>query len=383
MIHRLNETEYEKVRSLFKELDYNLIIRAVIERTSPGRIYVDDVANPKTAFLCSVEGYYLAGYPDNNAFNHSLNRLIMKKFFTGDTVRKDETDISIGFHPDSWEDKMDVIFRGRTPLKAFRRHYVCSELKVVDWKAQISDGFAVRRADKKLLEEPGLKIPNHMIDWMEINWDSIDDFLEKGFGFCLVHGKEVVSWSLADCVSGRACEIGIRTRSDYRRRGLATLIVATAVDHCLSHGFTSVGWHCNEFNLGSIGVAEKVGFMKERSYVQYYCVYNEANHLAETGLVRFREKRYSEAAECYEKVFATPRQNMPDWMLEEMHLYYHLAARAWAALGNRTAAFRCLKAAINEGWTEINSIKSCEEFECLHDTREWKDVLVRLQKSET
>ena len=77
MIHRLDEEDYENVRPLFRELDFNLIIAAVIEHTSPGRIYVDDVSKPRTAFLCSVEGYYLAGNADNLEFNVSLNRLIL------------------------------------------------------------------------------------------------------------------------------------------------------------------------------------------------------------------------------------------------------------------------------------------------------------------
>jgi len=378
VIYELDKSKYEKVRPLFNQLDYNLIISAVIERTSPGRIYVDDEVTPETAFLCSVEGYYLAGHVDNDSFNKALNRLILEKFFAGDTVRKDETDISIGFHPDSWKDKMEVIFRPRTPLKASRRHYVCRELKAVDWRNRVPEGFSIQPADKKLLETRGLVIPDHVTNWMKTNWGSIRDFLQGGFGFCMLHGKKVVSWSIADCVSGDACEIGIHTHPDHRRHGLATLTAATTVDYCLSSGFTSVGWHCDEYNLGSIGVAEKVGFELERKYIQYFCMYNEANHLAEMGLAFFRAKQYREAAECMEKVFATPCQNMPDWMAAELHFYYHLAARAWAVSGNRNKAFQYLNEAVNEGWTDIEHTKRCREFHIFHETQEWKNLLVRL-----
>lgn len=380
MIYELNKSEYEKLRPLFKELDYNLIISAVIEGTSPGRIYVDTIINPRTAFLCSVEGYYLAGYADNETFNNLLNRLIVEKIFAGDTLRKDETDISIGFHPDSWEDKMEVIFRGRPPLKAARRHYVCNELKVVDWKDQIPKGFSAQRVDEKLLRKSGLKIPDHMADWMEINWGSVKHFLRKGFGFCMLHGREVVSWCMADCVSGNACEIGIHTRSDYRRRGLATLTAAATVDYCLSHGFTSVGWHCDEYNFGSRGVAEKVGFELERKYVHCYCCFNEAHHLAETGLAHFRAKRYREATECYEKVFAVRSEDMLDWMPGELHKYYHLVARAEAAMGEKDAAIKYLEKAIDKGWTHIDFTKNCDEFNSLHGTQAWKELIAKLER---
>ncbi|MCW3982115.1 MAG: GNAT family N-acetyltransferase [Candidatus Bathyarchaeota archaeon] len=380
MIYELNQNDCEIVRPLFKELEYNLITSAVIERTSPGRIYVDNTANPKTAFMCTVEGYYLAGYENNNRFNRSLNKLINEKTFAGDTVRKNETAIFISFHPDSWESKMEAIFKGRSPLRAVRRHHVCTELKASNWKEQIPEGFSMRRIDRRLLGKPGLKIPDHVTDWMEINWGSIHDFMEKGFGFCMLHGKEVVSWSIADCVSGNACEIGIHTRQDYRRRGLATLTAAAAIDYCLSHGFTSVGWHCDEHNLGSRGVAEKVGFELERRYVQCYVCFNEAHHLAETGLAHFRAKRYREAVECYEGVFATKRRDMPDWMPAELHLYYHLVARAKAAIGENDAAIKYLEKAIDNGRIHIDFTENYEEFNSLRETQEWKELMTKLEK---
>ncbi|MCK4634183.1 GNAT family N-acetyltransferase, partial [Candidatus Bathyarchaeota archaeon] len=316
MIHELKKRDYEKVRSLFKELEWNLITSAVIEGTSPGKVYADRVEDPRTAFMCTVEGYYLVGYDNNDEFNTSLNKLIFERIFAGDTVRKGETDVSIGFHPDSWKEKVPIIFQGRIPLTAARRHYVCTELKVDHWRNNLPEGFQVQRIDEKLLGTPHLEIPEHVTGWMKTNWGSTSDFVEKGFGFCTLHDKRIVSWSIADCVSGNACEIGIRTRGDYRRQGLATLTAAATVDYSLSSGFKYVGWHCGEDNLGSIGVAEKVGFKLERKYIQYYACSNEAHHLEETAQAYIRAKRYKEALECYEKFFATPSEELPRWLHE-------------------------------------------------------------------
>jgi len=377
MIYRLEEKDYEKVRPLFKPLDFNLTVIAVIEGTSPGRIYVDDIANPRTAFMCSAEGYYLSGYENNEAFNAALNRLIVEKISAGDTVRQNEEELSLCTHPDTWEAKLDTLL-GRSPIKAVRRHYLCTKLGVVDWKDRVPDGFSSRPIDRKLLMTPGLGIPRHITNWMKTNWGSIDHFLHKGFGFCMLHGKEVVSWCVADCASGDTCEIGIHTRPDCRRRGLATLTAAATVDYCFSHGFRSVGWHCSEDNLGSRGVAEKVGFELERKYFHYYYMFDEAHHLAELGLVAFRAKRYRETVECYERVFAA--EDIPDWMPGEMHLYYHLAARAWAALGDSETALKYLDKAIGKGWTDLEETKKCEEFTRLHETAGWKRLLKKLQR---
>jgi hypothetical protein len=182
MIHELKKKDYGTVRPLFERLEWNLITRAVIEGTSPGRVYVDRVEKPRTAFMCTVEGHYLAGYDSNDEFNTSLNELILENIFAGDTVRKGETDVAIGFHPDSWKDKMPIILKGRVPLTTARRHYVCTELKEDSWRDRVPKGFRLQRIDEKLLQTPRLEIPAHVTGWMKTNWGSISDFMEKGFG---------------------------------------------------------------------------------------------------------------------------------------------------------------------------------------------------------
>jgi RimJ/RimL family protein N-acetyltransferase len=384
MIHELKKRDCEKARPLFKELEWNLITSAVIEGTSPGRVYADCVEDPKAAFICTAEGYYLAGYDNNDEFNRSLNKLIFERIFGGDTVRKDETDVAIGFHPDSWKDKMPIIFQGRIPLTTARRHYVCTESKVDHWRGHIPKGFQIQRIDEKLLRTPHLEIPEHVTGWMKTNWGSISSFMKKGFGFCTLHGKRIVSWSIADCVSGDACEIGIHTREDYRRQGLATLTAAAAVDHSLSSGFRQVGWHCDEYNLGSIGVAEKVGFKLERKYVQYYACANEAHHLEETAQAHFRAKRYREAIESYEKFFATPPEELPKWFREmlpqELGTHYFRVALAKASIGESDDVLKYLEKAVDNGWLHIDFLKGRKEFESLHGKSKWSYILEKIQK---
>ncbi len=379
MIHELAKRAYEQVQPLFMELAWNLITRAVIEGTSPGKVYVDRVKSPKSAFMCTVEGYYLAGYDSNEAFNTSLNKLVFERLFAGDTVRKNETDVAIGFHPESWTDKMLAVFHGRVPLVTARRHYVCTELQSNTWRDRVPEGFQVRRLDAELLHTPKMEVPQHVTEWMMTNWGSVSDFMEKGFGFCALHGRRVVSWSVADCVSGSACEIGVHTHEDYRRRGLATVTVAAAVDYALSSGLRQVGWHCDEYNLGSIKVAENVGFQLERKYVQYYACANEAHHLMETAEAHYRAERYREALDSHERFFATPPEELPGWLREvlpqELGVHYFRMARAHAALGEEMAALTYLEKAVDHGSLYQNLLLGCPEFTSLHGTLRWNRIL--------
>ena len=384
MIHELKERDYEKVQPLFEELRYNLIISAVIEGTSAGRIYADSDADPRTAFMCTVEGYYLAGHDNNNEFNTSLNKLIFERIFAGDTVRKDETDVAIGFYPNSWEDKMPTIFRGRTPLTTARRHCVCTELEADNWKDHVPEGFQVKRIDEELLGMPRLEIPEHVTGWMKTNWGSVSSFMKKGFGFCTLHDKNIVSWSLTDCVSGNACEIGIHTHKDYRRQGLAALTAAAAVDYALSNGFRYVGWHCDEYNLPSIKTAEKVGFKLERKYIQCYACSNQAHHLEETAQTHFRAERYREAIESYEKFFTTPHEQLPDWLRAELPhvvgVWYFRMASAKAFIGENDGALEYLEKARDNGWLYKDFLESRKEFESMHGTPRWNHIMKKIQQ---
>jgi RimJ/RimL family protein N-acetyltransferase len=271
MIAELSKANYDMVRPLFRALEYHLSSAAVLDGNNPGKVFVDDRFNPQTAFMVSPEGCYLAGDPDNHAFNQTLNHAL----FGGEVFDWPVRELVFICHPEGWQERLATVLAPRQTVAIPRRHYVCRRVRY-DWQANVPEGFAVRRIDAPLLDRPGLTIPSHVTDWAENNWGSLANFLHNGFGFATVHGDEMVSWSLTDCRSGDACEIGIHTAEAFRRRGLAAITAAATAGFALSHGFATVGWQCNLDNLGSIGTAEKVGFEKERDYTMRYVLPEEA-----------------------------------------------------------------------------------------------------------
>lgn len=275
MIYTLDKIEYEKVRPLFRVLEYHLTSAAVLDGNNPGLVFVDDSARPQSAFMFSPEGCYLAGNSDHDAFNRALNEALHGKQLFDEPIEA----LCFICASESWEKQLAVVLHPHQPIQIPRRHYICRKLKH-DWRANIPAGFAVHRIDEALLNRSELEIPRHIKGWMENNWGATADFMQRGFGFVTLHDEvgsvmQVVSWSLADCRSGDACEIGIRTAEPYRRRGLATLTAAATVEYALLNGFSTVGWQCSEDNLGSIGTAEKVGFEQERDYTLWYAALNE------------------------------------------------------------------------------------------------------------
>lgn len=370
MIYELKENEYEKVRPLFQGLHLNLVISAVIEGNSQGRIWVDDVINPKTAFMWNKEHcYYLAGYENNDEFNLALEKLITEKI-TPEAIEHDFLLFKLYYTSDSWENKIDVIFKNKFPVKMDRRFYTFKQLKIADWKDRIPSGFCMKRIDEKLLERTSLKNINKVTNEIKSSWNSVADFLRNGFGFCLLHGDGIVCWCTAEYVSGKKCGIGIETVEEYERQGFATLTASAFVDHCVSNSITP-HWDSWNDNLGSIRVAEKVGFEKTLDYTVYFGSFDEFKNLLIKGYHNYQLKRFKESAECYEKAFKIG---------EAKGRHYYKAACAWALAGERDSAVRNLNKAIDKDWTDIEHMKKDEDLESLHQEKGWKELILRLEK---
>jgi len=254
MIHELLPAEYPRIRPIVVGLADHLSIQAVIDGTVSGQIWVDNVPMPRTTFILTPEGQYLAGTTANLAFNQALADLLLHR-----------PSVSLTYYPDIWELTFAALLACKFARKYSRRYFTFRQFLVPNWRGLVPPGYEMAQVLPRFLARKDLvnldEVRERTTEWT--------DFARDGFGFCLVHGNTIVSHCIADCVSGDACELGIATHNDYRRRGLGTLTLAATVEYCLDHHLPAIGWHCIANNHGSQRVAEKVGFGLAREYVQY------------------------------------------------------------------------------------------------------------------
>ena len=373
MIAKLDRKDYEKVRSLFTELsEYNAAIPALLDGINGGWVLVDSVDRPTAAFAKTVEGYALAGDSENDSFVAAVNAYLKENIFNDEhTVNGDG--VYMNFHPKNWESKVASLFHPREPMTLIGRHYLCSELKYTDWREHLPDGFSVHQIDDSLLDKPGLIIPDNIIEWISGNWGTRQHYLEYGFGFCVVHNDAISHWSIADCATKDGnCEIGIWSTTDHRRKGLAAIAAAAAVEYALSNGFNRVGWHCVDDNVGSYKTAEKVGFLHKRTRENRYCMVSSVHQIAENGWFHGRNGRSEAATKAYTQLFAIS-DDYP-------HYIYHTAAEAYANVGKKDQAISCLNMAVDRDWSRLDYTKSREQFRILHDMSQWDAVLARMKE---
>lgn len=279
-ICELQEAKYENARPLFRPMGHHLALGAILEGTTPAKIVVDDLANPKTAFTWTKHRFFLAGSEHNDEFNAAVDRLFTKTIYP-QAIDAGHSRFVLYYSPNGWEDRIEVVLRGKSPVKHLRHCYTFKAL-LPDWRSLIPTGFAMRPVDGNLVANKRLKNLDMLTKEMQSERQSAVDFLDKSFGFCLVHGDEIVGWCLSEYNSENRCEVGIETVEGYRRQGVAALTASALVEHALSGGITEIGWHCWANNEGSIATARKVGFEKAKEYPVYFAWFRETHDLEGT-----------------------------------------------------------------------------------------------------
>jgi len=344
MFAELPRTQFDSIRLLLAGLPQTCSADAVVDGTCPGRVWVDAAAAPRCALVESPEGYYAVGDPANKAFVASVRALVVDTLLP--EAKADEWIwVLLRATSDAWGRALDQAFDDIACVRDGGQFHTCDRLSF-DWRAAVPPGFRVQQADAVLLARTDLKNIERVAGWGRHNFGSVDAFLAHGFAFCTLHGDDIASWSVSDCVSRGRCEIGIHTDARYRRRGLATLTAAAAVDHALSQGLASVGWHCVRHNLGSQATARKVGFRKVLDYRELKVCVAEGDSHAIHGNLALLDGEYAVAAEAFAKAFGVAEASTLLASADARVRYLFQAACAAALAGDMAVAKKSLSEAI-------------------------------------
>jgi len=270
MINELKKNEFHRIRGLLRQEADNVEVKAIIDGINPGWVFVDDPIKPSIAMVWSAgqEGFYFVGDTQAQAFLQDLNAYIdqnlrdralgqgLNRFeFSGDTK--------------GWDSVFHDLFdhRGLTVSDQF-----IYKLKADQWKTYLkrvnTSPYRVVAIDRDLLSRKDLVnkafLTQEILRW----WSSIDDFLDKSHGYCMLDGHTVTNYSMGNFYVDQVMTIGIETLEAYRRQGLSQVTSELFVDRCLQEGMT-VQWECMGENIASYRLAEKMGFVRTMTYTLY------------------------------------------------------------------------------------------------------------------
>jgi GNAT superfamily N-acetyltransferase len=230
----------------------DLSIQCVIEGQM-GKVYANHLDHPK-AFLIEVSNFfwYFAGdasvlQEDQFITTTSANKLIMPS-------------------PVEWLENLQAMFVHRLlPMERFSFSSSTLSLEKINHLIHTFPNRAeVRRMDPDIIDHE-LRKPQSDLDLSE--YDSGDDFYNRGIGYCLMELGDFVGLAYSSLVCSQGIEISIFVLPDYRRRGIATLLGCHLVKYCLENNLEP---HWDAANIESCKLAEKLGYTPMGEYQAHF-----------------------------------------------------------------------------------------------------------------
>ena len=230
---------------------------SILENRQRGRVFTDDAANPQTILFWHYCGAaFIAGsYCDG--FIQALNR------FLSGTYEENQKQFTLFVNDEQWIKSVASIAKNMQSVKIgerlrFRFNY--DQFKTIN--PAVPKGYALRETDRRLYGKlQGRNIPS-------LFWHSPEAFFENGKGYCMLDGDNIACNSLSAAVGNQTIDVGIETTPDYRMKGLAVPTAYAMVRYCADNGFEP-NWGCRAENLGSVRIAQILGFEVSESHPIY------------------------------------------------------------------------------------------------------------------
>ena len=257
MVYELSADLFHKAEPLFRETWFDEAqIYAVFEGNQKGRLFVDDLPNPTAALMCRTYEFYVAGSADAR----ELRRFIAEAPAEAGVFHE-----LYGYCPvgKAWEQALledhnqglEVIDR-----RSFRFPKEAAD-QVKGWRDSLPTGTEVRPVDGALAEQ----IDREMHEMIGFFWGGYESFDRHGFGYCAIVDGQFASVIYTIAVGAEQANVSIETASAFRRKGLAAIVSAAYIEHCLERGLVAT-WDCDAPNLASYNLARKLGFVEHEPF---------------------------------------------------------------------------------------------------------------------
>ena len=256
MIYKAKKDTRKNLIDMFRHMDDTMILSCL--QGYMGDAWVDNIKNPKVAQV--IVGVFV--------------------FYAGDCSLKEAEELLYNLpeyaliivNTPEWKRKIETIYNNRA--EKFKRYSFKKNPKYLDvnhiksFLQRVPDGYELKRVNSYLA---------HSFSFQELSKDftsqfqSIDDYLKKGIGYCILKDDKVICCASSYSVYDDGIEIEIDTHPLYRRKGLATIAASALILDCLNRG-KYPSW--DAANMESVKLAQKLGYVLEGAY-DTYCVNNE------------------------------------------------------------------------------------------------------------
>ena len=253
----IEKSDRKKLSDLFVEYQWNYMPDAILDGYI-GEAYVDDEENPRIAVL-EIPDFrmkLLGGDSTLPAAQQYIKQLSSGQW--------------LFFGAPGWETLVRRYHRGR--LVRLPRYAFTSESldrkTLREFKSRLPEDYRLVKVDleiaQQLVDEKNKIAEDHFRAFQ-----SVEDFIARGFGYCILYEGEVVCLATTFLICDKGIEIQIDTRKSLRGKGLATVAAAQLIIHSIENNLDP-NWDGD--NKISAGLAKKLGYTPQGKYSTVFVV---------------------------------------------------------------------------------------------------------------
>ena len=247
----LNKTNRLRLARAFQQRRVDYAIDCVIEGQM-GQAFADDAQQP-TAFCIAIPPFYYFAGEVNSPGGEALLRELPHYSLLMPS-------------PPEWFAAAQQLFSQQ--LKPITRYsFDTSQLSEPHLAALLNQNRYCNQIvplDEVMIDRSATQ--SH--SYLEIEaFDSVADFLERGLGYALLDGEQMLGVAYSSLVCSRGIEVSIYVQERVREQGIATALASQLLLSCLRQGMRP-NW--DAANLESYKLALKLGYTFAGAYEAYY-----------------------------------------------------------------------------------------------------------------
>lgn len=268
MIYEIEHSDYYEVSHLLEHIKDFPEIHVIINKSNPGKIYVDNKESPKTVLVWNqgMQGFYFIGDHNNHSFLRNMKEYINEKILN-DLTNKGINWFEISGSSDKWNHVIEELFMDKNIKYGYQLIYKLNKSKFI-YDKNLTYSYDIRKVDEHILETEVSNL-DFIINELELFWGTINNFLNNGICYYAIEDCKIVSICYTGFKSDKIQTIGIETLKEYRRKGHGYALANKIIEDCNNHNYIPY-WDCSEDNIGSKMLAEKLGFEKSGQYRCYW-----------------------------------------------------------------------------------------------------------------
>lgn len=241
--------------AMFEDMNDTLILSCL--QGHMGEIWVDDIKSPTVAQ--ALVGIFV--------------------FYAGDTNSKVADELLCNIpenilaivNTHDWKHHIETLHRNC--IEKFQRYAFKKDVTKLNYNhiqsflSILPEGYELKKVDEIIINKLSFQ---ELSEDLIGQFESIDDFMNRGYGFCILYNGEVVCGATSFSIYDGGIEIEVDTNVNHRRKGLATVASSALILDCLEIGIYP-NW--DAANLDSVNLAQKFGYVLHKPYDTYYINY--------------------------------------------------------------------------------------------------------------